>query len=600
MIALKSARILRCFLPLLSFGQAETRGISAEYPSRGFVTPARKRSLGDMNTSIIPLRTFFSRLKTIAPLLTTAFLVGCAPESFGDDEATASAEDAVGPGASRDAQVNTHMRSLVNDPAALQDFLLDLPKGGDIHSHTSGAITTEKLIQWGSEDGACVNTTTLVASNPCAPGTVPLNTAPPGSALYQSVLGAWSMEGFTGPLLAAHQHFFDAFGKYGAVQTNARNDDSYADVMSKAGHNNQIYIELLQGFGSGAGAGIANGVFLPSDTWDAATLLARRQQIINHPNFAPAIAAQAASIAATFTGARALLGCNTATPDPGCDVDVRLQVAANRTGTRVAVFGQWVFAYELAQVVPELVGVNLVSPEENANSLAFYEDEMFALGVLDDFNDNAPGRKEVHVSLHAGELIPEVLSSTQQNHMTFHIRRAVEVAHAERIGHGVDVFTETDGDGVNDLLKDMRRDHVMVEICLTSNRVLLGADGDEHPLYKYRQRKVPVALATDDQGIFRGDITDEYIAAVVDQDLDYRDLKEMIRASLEHAFAEGDSLWAVHDDFKATVAACNGDTLGDSTPSAACGAFLAANKRASLQWKLEAQLSAFEDDTLGL
>lgn len=496
----------------------------------------------------------------------------------------------------RESHVADVFDSIRTEAGTFEDFLLLMPKGGDLHSHTSGAIVTEKLIQWGSEDGACVNTTTFAASNPCAANTVPLSSAPPGSALYNQVLGAWSMEGFGGPLLAAHQHFFDTFGKFGAIQINDRNDDSYANVMSAAGRNNQIYIELLQGFGSGAGAAIANTVFQPTDAWDQTTLLARRQQIIAHPNFAPAIAAQAASIAATFSGARQLLGCATSSPDPGCNVEVRLQVAANRTGTRVAVFGQWVFAYELAQVVPEMVGVNLVSPEEHPNSLQFYNDEMFALGVLGDANRGVVGRNPVHVSLHAGELIPSVVPDP--SHLTFHIRRAVDVAKAERIGHGVDVLGETDGDGAAALLRKMSDDHVMVEICLTSNRVLLDAAGDDHPLARYRQDKVPVALATDDQGIFRGDITDEYVAAVVDQGLGYRELKEMARASLEHAFAQGESLWKERDKFKRTVDACHHDELGSATPSMGCSSFLADNKRAALQWKLERQFADFEVKTL--
>jgi adenosine deaminase len=492
----------------------------------------------------------------------------------------------------RETLVSDHLDEMLRDADGLENLLRAMPKGGDLHSHTSGAITTEKLIQWGSEDGACVHPTTSVASNPCAAGTVALTSATPGSALYQQVLGAWSMEGFTGPLLAAHQHFFDAFGKYGAIQIDSRNDDSYADVMSKAGRNKQVYIELLQGFGSGAGAGIAAGIFQPTDIWDQPTLLMRRKQIIEHPNFAPAIAAQAASIAATFSGARALLGCETSSPDPGCNVAVRLQVAANRTGSRVAVFGQWVYALELAQAVPEMVGLNLVSPEEHPNSLQFYNDEMFALGVLDTFNDTSAGRKNVHVSLHAGELIPEVVPSPVD--LTFHIRRAVEVAHAERIGHGVAVLRETDGDGADDLLRDMSDAGVMVEICLTSNRVLLNAAAEDHPLNRYRREGVPVALATDDQGILRGDISDEYIAAVVDQGLGYRDLKKMVRASLEHAFVEGASLWRSRDEFRRPVDACRRDQLGARRPSTACATFLAANKRAELQWTLEGQFESFE------
>ncbi|HTU59538.1 MAG TPA: hypothetical protein VMF89_13905, partial [Polyangiales bacterium] len=324
----------------------------------------------------------------------------------------------------------------------------------------------------------------------------------------------------------------------------------------------------------------------------------RREQIIAHADFQPAIDAQVESIAATLSGARQLLGCDTPAPDAGCDVEVRYIVAANRTGKRQQVFGQWVFAYELAQRVPEVVGVNLVSPEENANSLAYYDDEMFALGVLDDWNDAAGDRKTVHISLHAGELIPEVVPEDESEHLTFHIRRAVEIAHAERIAHGVDVLGESDGDGAEDLLRDMARDEVMVEICLTSNRVLLGAAGDAHPLHAYRKHGVPVALATDDQGIFRTSITDEFVAAVQDQTLDYVSLRALALTSLEHAFVEGESLWATRDQYDRAVSACRGERLGADLRSDACDSYLADNKRAALQWKLERQLTAFEADLL--
>ncbi len=495
----------------------------------------------------------------------------------------------------REAFVDDHMDALLADEDALGAFLLRMPKGGDLHSHTSGAVTTEKILQWGAEDGACIDPLTMVASNPCAANTVPMSSALPGSPFYLQMRGAWSMEGFPGTLLEAHQHFFDSFGKFGGAVNGTRSDDSMADVLSQAGRNGAMYVELLQGFGSGAGSTAANAVFQPGDAWDRATLLMRRQQILATPSVAAALAAQKLSIEMTFAGARTLMNCGTAAADPGCDVDARLQVAANRTGSRVAVFGQWVFAYELAQMVPELVGVNLVSPEEHPNSLQFYNDEMFALGVLGELNAATAGRKKVHVSLHAGELIPSVVPSPED--LTFHIRNAIELAGAERIGHGVDVLGETAGAGAADLLADMREANVLVEICLTSNRILLGAAGTAHPLERYLQEGVPMALATDDAGILRNSLTQEHVAAVVDQSLRYRDLKTMARASLEHAFVEGDSLWRGRTAFGAdlTVEPCREDQLGAASPSSGCKAFLDANKRAALQWKLETRLAVFED-----
>ena len=46
----------------------------------------------------------------------------------------------------------------------------------------------------------------------------------------------------------------------------------------------------------------------------------------------------------------------------------------------------------------------------------------------------------------------------------------------------------------------MARRKVLVEICLTSNDLILGVRGEEHPLPVYLRYGVPVALATDDQG----------------------------------------------------------------------------------------------------
>jgi adenosine deaminase len=130
------------------------------------------------------------------------------------------------------------------------------------------------------------------------------------------------------------------------------------------------------------------------------------------------------------------------------------------------------------------------------------------------------------------------------------------------------------------------------------NRVLLGAAGEAHPLREYRKHGVPVALATDDQGIFRSSITDEFVAAIQDQALDYISLRALARTSLEHAFVEGESLWAARDHYDRAASACRGERLGADLRSDACDSYLADNKRAALQWKLERQLRAFEADLL--
>jgi adenosine deaminase len=493
-----------------------------------------------------------------------------------------------------EARVHARLEALRGDPEALRAFLRSMPKGGDLHSHTWGAIAPETLLEWGAEDGVCVDPEHWVASQPCAPGSLPLAQVVREPASRAAVLGAWSLEGFSGSVLQTHQHFFDTFARYDAVQRESRDDDGYAHILSSARQHQLLYVELMQGFGANSAGKLATGLFSATDPWDEATLRARREQLLALPAFQSAVDTQARKIARDLTGARALLQCGTAQADPGCDVELRLIAAANRLKDRAQVFAQWVYAYELARRVPQIVGVNLVAAEESAPSLRHYEDEMFALGVLDDLHEREPGHTPVHISLHAGELIPAVLAPQDARHLRFHVRAAVERGHAERIGHGVTVRDETEGGSVEALLERMRESGVLVEICLTSNRRLLGVAGSAHPLRTYLAHGVPVALATDDAGTLRNDLTQEYVAAVVEQGLDYATLKRLSRASLEHAFVEGDSLWARRDDFSTRAVACVRDVPGEAPPSAGCAAFLAAHRRAALQWKLEQRLAAFE------
>jgi adenosine deaminase len=112
---------------------------------------------------------------------------------------------------------------------------------------------------------------------------------------------------------------------------------------------------------------------------------------------------------------------------------------------------------------------------------------------------------------------------------------------AERIGHGTDIMHETNP---LDLLKEMARRNVMVEICLSSSEMILGVRGDQHPMATYIQYGVPVALATDDEGVSRSEISREFLKAAEDHGLGYLQLKTMARNSLQFAFVSGGSLWS--------------------------------------------------------
>jgi adenosine deaminase len=225
--------------------------------------------------------------------------------------------------------------------------------------------------------------------------------------------------------------------------------------------------------------------------------------------------------------------------------------------------------------------VNLVQPEDSPAALSGYLLQMQMIQYLRTVYPSA------RVTLHAGEIVPSLVPPLE---LRSHIRYAVEIAGAERIGHGVDVVNEVDA---GQLLAEMARRHVLVEVPLTSNAQILGVFGDAHPFVNYRAAGVPVALATDDPGVERIDLTHEYEFATTSYRLDYDDLKTLSRASLEHAFLPGSSLWRSPDDYRMSRA-CAADRPGEPHPGRRCRALLRRSTRARTQWKLEGAFRSFE------
>jgi adenosine deaminase len=188
------------------------------------------------------------------------------------------------------------------------------------------------------------------------------------------------------------------------------------------------------------------------------------------------------------------------------------------------VFARTLFAFELATADPRVVGVNLVMPEDWYIPMRDYDLHMRMFRF---FRKLYP---TVNVALHAGELAfglvpPESLGT--------HVRQAINVGGAQRIGHGTDVMYDADPAG---LMRDMARRRIPVEISLSSSDLILGVRGQRHPIREYLRAGVPVVIATDDEGVARSDLTNEYQRAVEEQGVNYAQLKEISRNSIEFSF----------------------------------------------------------------
>ena len=152
----------------------------------------------------------------------------------------------------RESKVAAKFADAVDDPAALGALVAQLPKGGDLHMHLSGAATTELLLDFGKDDNDCETTMLAAAAgSACTATTKPLVGAT--STLVHQVIGPWSMEGFTTAALADwHHHFFAAFGKFGLI-SRIHTADMLVDVRRTAANAKVSYLEVMIQLGSGTG-----------------------------------------------------------------------------------------------------------------------------------------------------------------------------------------------------------------------------------------------------------------------------------------------------------------------------------------------------------
>ncbi len=496
-------------------------------------------------------------------------------------------------------------------PLELRAFLLRMPKGADLHMHLSGAVYAETFLLDARADLLCVDPRTLslvknvgtsrsLPPQPvCGEGNVRADSAFQDQKLYNALVDSFSMRSFVPSAgFSAHDQFFSTFGRFGGT-SKAHLGEWLDEVATRAAAQNEQYLEIMHTPPFPTADRLASEIIWPSSpsaplslttqdtTGTSPQELATLRDKLLAGGLRDDVTTDRRDLSNALASRNAIEHCGQPNAAPACSVDVRFLFQVLRSNQPQLVFAQILLAFEVAAAEaatphPNVVGLNLVQPEDDYLAMSEYTRQM---RMLDYLHKLYP---QVHISLHAGELAPGLVPPSG---LRFHIREAVDLGHAERIGHGVDVMYEIDPQL---LLKEMAERHIMVEINLTSNDVILGVSLNRHSLPAYRAAGVPTALSTDDEGVSRIDLTHEYARAATDFSLGYLDLKKMARTSLEHSFLPGTSLWASPDTFTRVNPSCAGQSLGAESPSARCTEFLRSSARAAEQWELEHRYAVFE------
>jgi adenosine deaminase CECR1 len=177
------------------------------------------------------------------------------------------------------------------------------------------------------------------------------------------------------------------------------------------------------------------------------------------------------------------------------------------------------------------VGMNMVGREDN--------DKGYPLRFLPVLRELRLKYPEINLSIHAGEV----------DEPNQHIRDTLLLG-ATRIGHGVNLITDPD------TMLLMRNGPYMVEINLVSNLLLEYVQSyKQHPFPEYLRTGIPVALSTDDRGMWDSNMTDEYFVAVKEFNLSWDEVVLLGRNSLKFSFVEPAIKEKLLADYEKRVAA---------------------------------------------
>jgi adenosine deaminase/adenosine deaminase CECR1 len=430
--------------------------------------------------------------------------------------------------------------------AELNLLLNAMPKGGDLHHHYSGAIYAETYIDWLGKEGYCVyrrdepakcadayppskdchaafRIETRPAQGKSDPNCLGAQQITDDNGFYRELLMRWSDKDFYNHSHESNppdQQFFDTFGYFGAASAYSP-QTGLTQLKQQAKADNLQYLEtMLKGAPATENAELSRKLdALPPDAEGPELqqiMQAYADQLDRDSAAQKKIADYRESLSAYAKG------------QDDADFTLRFQTYVTRNNPPGMVFAGLYSAFAAAHDNPLLVGVNIVGPENGVVAMRDYRLHMQMFRFL---KTRFP---DVRLALHAGEL---TLGMVPPAGLKSHIRNAVEIAGAERIGHGIDITYESDATG---LLEDMSKRRIAVEICLSSNAFILGVEKEAHPVTVYLRHHVPIVIATDDEGVSRSDINAEYLLFTSRYKPSYAQLKDTVYNSIRYSFLQAD------------------------------------------------------------
>lgn len=399
--------------------------------------------------------------------------------------------------------------------AQLNLFFSKMPKGGDIHHHYSGSIYTETYLDWVEDAGYWIDKNTLKISKLKTSSSISIEQLRSDTELYRKLLTLWSDKDYQNhyhPQLPPDANFFNTFSYFGPISKSC--NAGLMILRERAIKENVSYIETMLK---------SVGYSYQDTSFDENIRKARSNEVISLllDKLSSKIDADDACKEKINEFIKKIEKAHEGVDDD--QLMMRYQTYASRNDSPSLVFSALYSAFKAVETSELLVGVNIVGPENGVVAIADYNLHMQMFAYLKKKFPN------VNRALHAGEL---TLGMVCPKNLTFHISQALDIAGAQRIGHGVDLPYEEEA---IDLLKRIKEKSA-VEINFTSNEFILGIKGRAHPYLIYSAYNVPIVICTDDSGVSRNNLSSEYVLLAIRYRPSYKTVKKYVYNSINYSF----------------------------------------------------------------
>lgn len=430
--------------------------------------------------------------------------------------------------------MNAILDSIRPNRSALFSFFSMMPKGGDLHHHYSGSIYAESYIEYVIQKDFFINTLTyeIIKDLTSIPLPVPVewvkfSTIPNRDEIKLKLLRKWSVKDFVKGARSSDEQFFSTFVGF-SIASKENFIAGLTELKKRALNQKLNYIETIFISTNVKSINVPEEIEL-----DKAFLEIQKQRDEDKLNqiLEKLYADYKAVIEGVAKKHNDLVNdYHKASNLEDADFHIRYQNYIARFRQPTDVFIELFACFESSSTNELIVGVNIVAAENGETAMRDYWLHIMFYKFLEQ------KYKTVKYAVHAGELVSGMV---QPEFLGTHIKQSLILQNLTRIGHAVDIIYDND---FITTIENLKHRQIAIEINLSSNEFILGVANDLHPIELYYRNGIPIVICTDDEGVLRTSITEQYVLLAHRYKLSYDEIKDVVRNSINYSNIKDDTL----------------------------------------------------------